>query len=123
MTSRLSYASSPESEPEAGEAGGGPPVSPASSDPHLLRSSSDPSLAADDLPPPLSALSGPPPYTPHQVSMGRFCCTGLGHVQRHQGDGGLQGRAQCFSELWDYCEVGHACTIFGGGGCEGLSVC
>ncbi|XP_043195405.1 tight junction protein ZO-1-like [Amphibalanus amphitrite] len=77
MTSRLSYASSPESEPE----GGDPVRRETGSDPHLLRSSSDPSLAADDLPPPLAALGGPPPYTPHQEPP-----RAPGHRHSHGGD-------------------------------------
>ncbi|XP_037080628.1 tight junction protein ZO-1-like [Pollicipes pollicipes] len=68
MTSRLSYASSPESDLEGTETSPSrsPVASPASSDSRLVRSSSDPSLAADDVPPPLSGVPGPPPYSPYK---------------------------------------------------------
>ncbi|XP_037082457.1 tight junction protein ZO-1-like [Pollicipes pollicipes] len=84
MTARLSYASSPESDPEGAEASPGraPLVSPAASDPHLLRSASDPSLGAEELPPPLAALPGPPPYSPHQEDAPRP----VGQRHSHGGD-------------------------------------
>ena len=71
MTSRLSYASSPDSDGEGG-AETSPAVSPGSADSRLPRSSSDPSLSAEDGAGPPPATTGqppPPPYSPYkQVS-------------------------------------------------------
>ncbi|XP_043213913.1 tight junction protein ZO-1-like isoform X2 [Amphibalanus amphitrite] len=75
MTSRLSYASSPESDGEGG-AETSPAVSPSSADSRLARSSSDPSLSAEDgAAPPAGAAAPaaqppPPPYSPYKQDEG-----------------------------------------------------
>ena len=104
MTSRLSYASSPDSDGEGGaetSPARSPAVSPSSADSRLPRSSSDPSLSAEDgaaPPPPPSggaAQPPPPPYSPYkQVRAGRtgLLCRQKSCRQRRSCSGSSGGR-------------------------------